>query len=134
MIQSKTAKPVRFEITETSCLSLERWMQDPEKMIGLELLWPVGSTAALTFPPGSMRGSSGAQHEKMLYASDKRQRLEQLVQHLRMSFCMSVARRVSMCRPAGQVLVACQFKPAWISSALRHAFQACRSHILQVSR
>ena len=34
MIQSKTGKPVRFEITETTRLSLERWIHDPE-MIGL---------------------------------------------------------------------------------------------------
>jgi integrase len=39
MIQSKTGKPVRFEITETTRLSLERWISDPE-MIGLEFLWP----------------------------------------------------------------------------------------------
>lgn len=39
MIQSKTGKPVRFEITETTRLSLERWIRDPE-MIGLEFLWP----------------------------------------------------------------------------------------------
>lgn len=39
VIQSKTGKPVRFEITETTRLSLERWIRDPE-MIGLEFLWP----------------------------------------------------------------------------------------------
>jgi hypothetical protein len=39
IIQSKTGKPVRFEITETTRLSLERWISDPE-MIGLEFLWP----------------------------------------------------------------------------------------------
>jgi site-specific recombinase XerC len=39
MIQSKTGKPVRFEITERTRLSLERWIRDPE-MIGLEFLWP----------------------------------------------------------------------------------------------
>lgn len=39
MIQSKTGKPVRFEITETTRLPLERWISDPE-MIGLEFLWP----------------------------------------------------------------------------------------------
>jgi integrase len=39
MIQRKTGKPVRFEITETTRLSLERWISDPE-MIGLEFLWP----------------------------------------------------------------------------------------------
>jgi integrase len=39
MIQSKTGKPVRFEITETTRLSLDRWIRDPE-MIGLEFLWP----------------------------------------------------------------------------------------------
>jgi integrase len=39
MIQSKTGKPVRFEITETTRQSLDRWIRDPE-MIGLEFLWP----------------------------------------------------------------------------------------------
>ena len=39
MIQSKTGKPVRFEITGTTRQSLERWIRDPE-MIGLEFLWP----------------------------------------------------------------------------------------------
>jgi integrase len=39
MIQCKTGKPVRFEITETTRVSLERWIRDPE-MIGLEFLWP----------------------------------------------------------------------------------------------
>ncbi len=37
--QSKTRKPVRFEITETTRLSVERWIKDPE-MIGCEYLWP----------------------------------------------------------------------------------------------
>lgn len=36
--QSKTSKPVRFEITETTRLSVERWIRDPE-MIGCECLW-----------------------------------------------------------------------------------------------
>ena len=39
MIQSKTGKPVRFEITETTRLSIERWISNPE-MKGLEFLWP----------------------------------------------------------------------------------------------
>ena len=39
IVQSKTDKPVRFEITETTRLSLERWISDPE-MTGLEFLWP----------------------------------------------------------------------------------------------
>lgn len=38
-MQSKTGKPVRFEITETTRLSLERWICDPE-MRGLEFMWP----------------------------------------------------------------------------------------------
>lgn len=37
--QSKTRKPVSFEITETTRLSVERWIKDPE-MIGCEYLWP----------------------------------------------------------------------------------------------
>ncbi len=37
--QSKTGKPVRFEITETTHHSLEKWIADPE-MTGSEFLWP----------------------------------------------------------------------------------------------
>ncbi|QUS37110.1 tyrosine-type recombinase/integrase [Falsirhodobacter algicola] len=37
--QSKTGKPVRFEITETTRQSLERWIMDPE-MICSDYLWP----------------------------------------------------------------------------------------------
>lgn len=37
--QSKTGKPVRFEITETTRHSLEKWIADPE-MIRSEILWP----------------------------------------------------------------------------------------------
>ena len=37
--QSKTGKPVRFEITEGTSKSLVRWLDDP-KMIGSEFLWP----------------------------------------------------------------------------------------------
>lgn len=39
IVQRKTGKPVRFEITETTRLSLDRWISDPEKT-GLEFLWP----------------------------------------------------------------------------------------------
>jgi len=39
IIQSKTQKPVRFEITEGTRKSLVRWMQEP-LMIGSEFLWP----------------------------------------------------------------------------------------------
>lgn len=39
MVQSKTGKPVRFEITETTRQSLDRWIRDPE-MLGVEFLWP----------------------------------------------------------------------------------------------
>ena len=39
MIQSKTGKPVRFEITDTTRQSLDHWILNPE-MIGLEFLWP----------------------------------------------------------------------------------------------
>lgn len=37
--QSKTGKPVQFEITESTRQSLERWIADPE-MIGSVHLWP----------------------------------------------------------------------------------------------
>jgi hypothetical protein len=39
MTQSKTGKPVKFEVTETTRQSLERWIADPE-MFGVEFLWP----------------------------------------------------------------------------------------------
>lgn len=39
VIQSKTKKPVRFEITEGTRKSLAHWMDDP-LMIGAEFLWP----------------------------------------------------------------------------------------------
>lgn len=39
IIQSKTRKPVRFEITEGTRKSLLRWMEEP-LMIGAEFLWP----------------------------------------------------------------------------------------------
>ncbi len=39
MIQVKTGKPVRFEINETTRLSLQRWTHNP-KMTGLKDLWP----------------------------------------------------------------------------------------------
>ncbi|WP_321364922.1 tyrosine-type recombinase/integrase [uncultured Celeribacter sp.] len=39
IIQSKTQKPVRFEITEGTRNSLFRWMEEP-LMIGSEYLWP----------------------------------------------------------------------------------------------
>lgn len=39
IVQSKTQKPVRFEITEGTRKSLLRWMEEP-LMIGSEFLWP----------------------------------------------------------------------------------------------
>ena len=39
IIQSKTQKPVRFEITEGTRTSLLRWMEEP-LMVGSEYLWP----------------------------------------------------------------------------------------------
>jgi hypothetical protein len=39
VLQSKTQKPVRFEISEGTRASLEEWMLDA-LMIGSEYLWP----------------------------------------------------------------------------------------------
>lgn len=39
IVRRKTSMPVRFEITEATRLSLERWIGDAE-MKGLEFLWP----------------------------------------------------------------------------------------------
>ncbi len=39
VLQSKTQKPVRFEISEGTRVSVAKWMDDP-LMIGSEYLWP----------------------------------------------------------------------------------------------
>ncbi len=39
VLQSKTHKPVRFEISEGTRASVEKWMED-ELMVGSEYLWP----------------------------------------------------------------------------------------------
>ncbi len=39
VLQSKTQKPVKFEITEGTRVSVGRWMKDPV-MVGSEYLWP----------------------------------------------------------------------------------------------
>jgi integrase len=39
VLQSKTQKPVRFEITEGTRKSVSNWLQDP-LMVGSEYLWP----------------------------------------------------------------------------------------------
>lgn len=39
VLQSKTKKPVRFEITEGTRISVAKWLDDPQ-MIGSEFLWP----------------------------------------------------------------------------------------------
>jgi site-specific recombinase XerD len=39
LLQSKTQKPVRFEITEGTRASVAKWMEDP-LMVGSEFLWP----------------------------------------------------------------------------------------------
>lgn len=39
VLQSKTHKPVRFEISEGTRTSVAKWMEDP-LMIGSEYLWP----------------------------------------------------------------------------------------------
>ena len=39
IIQSKTQRPVRFEITEGTRKTLPRWMEEP-LMVGSEFLWP----------------------------------------------------------------------------------------------
>jgi site-specific recombinase XerC len=39
VLQSKTQKPVRFEISEGTRASVANWMEDP-LMVGSEFLWP----------------------------------------------------------------------------------------------
>lgn len=49
VLQSKTQKPVRFEISEGTRASLARWMREP-LMIGSEHLWPGPFHERLHFP------------------------------------------------------------------------------------
>jgi len=39
VLQSKTQKPVKFELTEGTRKSIACWLQDP-RMVGQEFLWP----------------------------------------------------------------------------------------------
>ena len=39
VLQSKTQKPVKFELTEGTRKSIAQWLKDP-RMIGQEFLWP----------------------------------------------------------------------------------------------
>ncbi len=55
-LQSKTQKPVRFEISEGTRASVEKWMEN-ELMVGSEYLWPAASMNGCIFRPGSTPGS-----------------------------------------------------------------------------
>ena len=54
IIQNKTKRPVRFEITEGTRKSIARWMMEP-LMTGSEFSGPVGSMNGYISRPGSMR-------------------------------------------------------------------------------
>ena len=56
VLQSKTQKPVRFEISEGTRASVEKWMED-EVMVGSEYLWPGRFHERLHIPPGNTPGS-----------------------------------------------------------------------------
>jgi hypothetical protein len=58
VLQSKTQKPMRFEISEGTRASLEKWMQDP-LMVGSEYLWPGLFTNAFTSRPTNIHGLFG---------------------------------------------------------------------------
>lgn len=58
IVQSKTQRPVRFEIAEGTRKSLEAWLSDP-MMIGSEYLWPGRFHERLHIRRVSARVSSG---------------------------------------------------------------------------
>ncbi len=55
VLQSKTQKPVRFEITEGTQKSVSNWLKDP-LMVGSEYLGQVGFTSRFTSPQGNTHG------------------------------------------------------------------------------
>ena len=57
--QRKTGQPVRFEITEPTRQSLERWVANPE-MLGTDFLWPSRFHEVPIFRPGNTPGSCAA--------------------------------------------------------------------------
>lgn len=59
MIKSKTGEPGCFEVTETTRLSLERWISTPE-MIGVKFPWSSRIHRCPRLSTVSMRVSSGA--------------------------------------------------------------------------
>ena len=54
VLQSKTQKPVRFEISEGTRASVAKWMEDP-MMIGSEYLWPGRFHERLHIPTTHLR-------------------------------------------------------------------------------
>lgn len=57
VLQSKTNKPVRFEIMEGTLASLEHWMEVP-LMVGSEYLWPDRFHERPTYRHGNVPGLS----------------------------------------------------------------------------
>jgi lambda repressor-like predicted transcriptional regulator len=57
VLQSKTQKPVRFEISEGTRASVSKWMDDP-LMVGSEYLWPGRFYEMLHISTRQYRGSS----------------------------------------------------------------------------
>ncbi len=58
VLQSKTQKPVKFEITEGTRISVKRWMKDPI-MVGLNIFGQVVFTRVYISRPANTRGSFG---------------------------------------------------------------------------
>ncbi|SFR98581.1 hypothetical protein SAMN05444714_0200 [Yoonia litorea] len=58
VLQSKTQKPVRFEISEGTRASVEKWMED-ELMIGSSIFGRAAFTSGCTSQHANMLGSSG---------------------------------------------------------------------------
>ena len=53
VLQNKTRKPVRFEISEGTRASVTKWKEDP-LMVGSKFLWPGVSKSAITSQPADI--------------------------------------------------------------------------------
>lgn len=74
VLQGKTQKPVRFEISEGTRVSVEKWMED-ELMVGSESYGRVGSMNACKSRHVSVRGSCATGSRRSVWRSAHTERI-----------------------------------------------------------
>jgi hypothetical protein len=69
ILRSKTQKPFRLEISEGTCASVEKWVED-ERMVGSQYLWQGRFREQMHIRPANMHGSSAiASHQSVFEAN-----------------------------------------------------------------